>query len=75
MRLLLYIGNELIDHIPLEKDLISLPGYVKIKTTELKKKNCQQLKDSELTPEFFIGPLNQIDNLIASISNEHKLIA
>ena len=75
MRLLLYIGNELIDHIPLDKELISLPGYVKIKTTELITKNSRLLINSEMTPDFFIGHVNQIDNLIASISNELKLIA
>ena len=54
MKLMMYIGNDLIESIQLESERISKPGYVgKIKRI-MKMKYSELIQQSEEKPEFLI---------------------
>lgn len=66
MRLLMYISNDLIDSVPLEKNKIIQPGYIRSFTRLLKKKHDTIIRQSFDEPEFIIHDLSTQHHPIAS---------
>ncbi len=64
MKLMMYIGNDLIESIQLEPRMIQKPGYLGQFKRNLKQKYRQQiLQDPKNLPEFLvINPVTQLAN-------------
>ena len=54
MELVMYIGNDFIDAIPLEQSFIVFPGYVSYFVKKLRKKHEMLYFESMLEPEFLL---------------------
>lgn len=54
MDLLMFVGNDLIDIAGLERDKISVPGYLSAMTRMLKEKHEQLLLTTPVEPEFLL---------------------
>ncbi|MBC7949086.1 MAG: hypothetical protein H7Y42_14470 [Chitinophagaceae bacterium] len=54
MKLMMYIGNDLIESIPLELDRISKPGYVGSIKRTLKQKYMELIQQFPDPPEFLV---------------------
>jgi hypothetical protein len=58
MTLLMYLGNDLIEAVPVSSDKLSQPGYLGSFKRELKQKYLQLLQQSPDEPEFLVFDLN-----------------
>jgi hypothetical protein len=54
----MYISNDLIDSVPLEKEKIIYPGYIRSFTRTLKEKHDTIIRQSFDEPEFIIHDLS-----------------
>ncbi|HEV8286421.1 MAG TPA: hypothetical protein VGQ09_19065 [Chitinophagaceae bacterium] len=62
MQLMMYIGNDLIESIPLQKQALRQPGYIgKFKRT-LKLKYSELINQCSQPPEFLVVEANQQQN-------------
>ena len=57
MQLMMYLGNDLIEAVPLHFDRISQPGYLGQFKRVLKDKYADLLRESGQSPEFLITEL------------------
>jgi len=62
MNLLMYISNDLVDCVSLEKNKIVIPGYISSFIRMLKEKHNHLIQEADEEPEF----------LVHSISSPHK---
>ncbi|HEU4469488.1 MAG TPA: hypothetical protein VFR58_00270 [Flavisolibacter sp.] len=65
MELMMYLGNDLIESIPVKSDKISQPGYLGGFKRELKQKHSMLLETSPQPPEFLVinlQPANTVRN-------------
>ena len=69
MKLMMYIGNDLIESIPLELDRISKPGYVGNIKRVLKRKHSELIQQYADKPEFLIF---EPDPSTSQVINEHR---
>lgn len=58
MTLLMYLGNDLIEAVPVSNDKLSQPGYLGSFKRQLKEKYFLLLQESSLEPEFLVFDLN-----------------
>jgi hypothetical protein len=68
MKLLMYISNDLIDSVPLEKSKIVYPGYIRRFTRILKEKHDTLIRQSPGEPEFLIHDFSTEANVSACTS-------
>lgn len=54
MELMMYLGNDLIESVPLVKDKISQPGYLGQFKRDLKIRYSELISQTTQTPEFFV---------------------
>jgi hypothetical protein len=54
MKLMMYIGNDLIEAIPLEQENLRLPGYLGKFKRSLKSKYSELISQSPQRPEFLV---------------------
>jgi len=54
MELMMYIGNDLIESVPLLSDKISQPGYLGQFKREMKTRYAELLRQVNGIPEFFV---------------------
>ena len=54
MELMMYVGNDHIDSIPLNKTKIPVPGYLGHLKRHLKEKHSGLLEETGVSPEFLI---------------------
>jgi hypothetical protein len=54
MQLMMYIGNDLIESVPLHLDRISQPGYLGQFKRVLKEKYADLIRESSVTPDFLV---------------------
>jgi hypothetical protein len=54
MQLMMYIGNDLIEAIPLTEDRISQPGYLGKFKRMLKEKYAELIRESGVAPDFLV---------------------
>jgi hypothetical protein len=57
MQLMMYLGNDLIDSIPVELRLLSQPGYLGKFKRVLKNKHAEMIRESSEQPEFLVVDL------------------
>jgi hypothetical protein len=63
---MMYIGNDLIESVPLEDERIPIPGYVGQFKRRLKIKYQELIRQHSTTPEFLVTNLVPADPAIAS---------
>lgn len=54
MQLMMYIGNDLIEAVPLDKEQVSVPGYLGKIKRHLKEKYHSLILESPTAPEFLV---------------------
>jgi hypothetical protein len=54
MQLMMYIGNDLIEAVPLEKEQVPVPGYLGNIKRRLKEKYMPLLEETAERPEFLV---------------------
>ena len=54
MQLMMYIGNDLIEAVPLEKEQVPVPGYLGNIKRHLKEKYSSLLEETAERPEFLV---------------------
>lgn len=60
MTLLMYLGNDLIEAVPVCFDKLSQPGYLGSFKRMLKEKHFLLLQESPVPPEFLVFDLNPV---------------
>ena len=58
MNIVMYLGKTLVDHIRVEKDRISEPGYLSAYLRALKEKHSSLLEQADTEPEFLLMPVS-----------------
>lgn len=58
MTLLMYLGNDLIEAVPVSNEKLSQPGYLGGYKRQLKQKHFLLLQQSSVEPEFLVFDLN-----------------
>jgi hypothetical protein len=61
MQLMMYLGNDLIETVPVSFDQISKPGYLGKFKRLLKEKYAELIRQSTDTPEFLVVPLGMAE--------------
>ena len=54
MQLMMYIGNDLIEAVPLSEERVSQPGYLGKFKRMLKDKYADLIRESKTPPEFLV---------------------
>ena len=54
MQLMMYLGNDLIEAVPLSEDRISQPGYLGKFKRMLKDKYAELIRESGVVPDFIV---------------------
>jgi hypothetical protein len=54
MQLMMYIGNDLIEAVPLDKEQVPVPGYLGKIKRHLKEKYASEITESAEPPEFLV---------------------
>ena len=62
MQLMMYLGNDLIESVPLDTERISQPGYLGQFKRVLKEKYAQLIRESPTPPEFLVVNMNATSN-------------
>ena len=62
MQLLMYIGNDLIESVPVSFSQLSQPGYLGKFKRVLKEKYAELFQQSETRPEFLVVNINTTQN-------------
>ena len=62
MKLMMYLGNDLIESIPLHNDCIPKPGYVGTIKRNLKEKYRDLIKQCPQPPEFLVIEPTKVEN-------------
>jgi hypothetical protein len=60
MTLMMYLGNDLIEAVPVSTDKLSLPGYLGSYKRLLKQKHLLLLQQSSVEPEFLVFNMNPV---------------
>jgi hypothetical protein len=68
MTLMMYLGNDLIEAIPVSTDKLSQPGYLGSFKRLLKQKHFVLLQQSSIEPEFLVFDLNPVKERLSSSS-------
>lgn len=58
MQLMMYIGNDLIEAVPLQAENIPKPGYLGAIKRCLKEKYAERIRQSSIHPEFLVINMN-----------------
>jgi hypothetical protein len=69
MTLMMYLGNDLIEAIPVSVDKLSQPGYLGSYKRLLKQKHVLLLQQSTVEPEFLVINLNPVKETFAANSS------
>lgn len=56
MQLMMYVENDLIEAVPLDREQVPVPGYLGNIKRQLKEKHKQLLQDAARAPEFLVVP-------------------
>jgi hypothetical protein len=64
MQLMMYLGNDLIDSVPVNMYDLSKPGYLGRFKRQLKQKHIDLIQEANQQPEFLVINMNTASNLI-----------
>jgi len=56
MKLMMYIGNDLIEAVPLDREQLSVPGYLGNIKRQLKEKYKELLQNAPAPADFLVVP-------------------
>ena len=70
MELLMYIGNDLIESIPVQPDKLSIPGYLGQFKRQLKMRHADLLQQVPDHPDFLVIDLKPIHSSPSSYNNQ-----
>ena len=62
MLLMMYLGNDLIESVPLTIDKISQPGYLGQFKRQLKSRYAELIQQTTQAPEFYVVDMNKGSN-------------
>ena len=62
MQLMMYIGNDLIESVPLQDESIPQPGYLGQFKRDMKEKYAELIQESQIRPEFLVMNWNSTGN-------------
>lgn len=68
MQLMMYIGNDLIEAVKLNEELVSKPGYLGKFKRMLKEKYAELIRESEVRPEFLVTDITPSSQLTSGQS-------
>jgi hypothetical protein len=71
MQLMMYIGNDLIEAVPVNLNQISQPGYLGKFKRILKQKHCMTINEAGVQPEFLVINSGPVSNAPAHSANFH----
>ena len=54
MQLMMYIGNDLVESVPLDRNKVTIPGYVGTLKRELEQRHDAEISHTIEEPEFLI---------------------
>lgn len=63
MQLMMYIGNDLVEAVPLNEELVSKPGYLGKFKRMLKEKYADLIQRSDVRPEFLVADITPSSHL------------
>lgn len=63
MQLMMYIGNDLIEAVQVNEELVSKPGYLGKFKRMLKEKYADMIRESETRPEFLVADITPSSHL------------
>ena len=69
MELMMYLGNDLIESVPVNEAHLSQPGYLGAFKRELKQKYWSLIQESGLWPEFLVANLTPVKKEIQNMSS------
>ena len=64
MQLMMYLGNDLIDSVPVNMYDLSKPGYLGRFKRQLKQRHIELIQEANQQPEFLVINVNPANNLI-----------
>lgn len=65
---MMYIGNDLIEAVKLNEELVSKPGYLGKFKRMLKEKYAELIRESEVRPEFLVTDITPSSQLTSGQS-------
>ena len=68
MQLMMYIGNDLIEAVKLNEELVSKPGYLGKFKRMLKEKYADLIRESEVRPDFLVTDITPSSHLTSEQS-------
>lgn len=68
MQLMMYIGNDLIEAVKLDEELVSKPGYLGKFKRMLKEKYADLIRESEVRPDFLVTDITPSSHLTSEQS-------
>ena len=60
MQLMMYLGNDLVEAVPLNLEEISRPGYLGKFKRVMKEKYAELIKESPVPPEFLVVAIDAV---------------
>jgi hypothetical protein len=75
MTLLMYLGNDLIEAVPVSNEKLSQPGYLGSYKRQLKQKYFLLLQQSSVEPEFLVFDLNPQKECFSTASSYNTVNA
>jgi hypothetical protein len=68
MQLMMYIGNDMIEAVPVNEELVSKPGYLGKFKRMLKEKYADLIRESNVHPEFLVTDITPSSHLTSGQS-------
>ncbi len=68
----MYLQNDLIEAVPLDRSLVSTPGYLGKIKRHLKEKHAMLLKETGTEPEFIVAHLSSSEEINKSAPTKSK---
>lgn len=68
MQLMMYLGNDMIESVPVNEELVSKPGYLGKFKRMLKEKYADLIRESGVHPEFLVTDITPSSHLTSGQS-------
>lgn len=68
MQLMMYLGNDMIEAVPVNEELVSKPGYLGKFKRMLKEKYADLIRESDIRPEFLVTDITPSSHLTSGQS-------
>ena len=68
MQLMMYLGNDMIEAVPVNEELVSKPGYLGKFKRMLKEKYADLIHESDIRPEFLVTDITPSSQLTSGQS-------